>query len=90
MDYKCGNWEQLTFLPVASMIMLARWILHEGLCRAIHKSPHERCQPVHTRFSVIVGNNELETGKFRLRDMAQRKEENLSFDEILKRVAPVM
>ncbi len=42
------------------------------------------------RFSIIIGDNELESGRFTLRDMEQSEEENLSFDDILKRVAPTM
>jgi len=38
------------------------------------------------RFSIIVGEDELKTGKFTFRDMEQSAEASLDFDEILERL----
>jgi histidyl-tRNA synthetase len=38
------------------------------------------------RFTIIVGENELNEGTFTLRDMQESAEESLSFDEILSKV----
>lgn len=38
------------------------------------------------RFALIAGSNELETGRFTLRDMAESEEESLSLDEIVERL----
>ncbi len=42
------------------------------------------------RFSIIIGDNELETGEFTLRDMEKSEEKNLPLEEIHKRIAPAM
>jgi len=36
------------------------------------------------RYAIIVGDHELESGKFTFRDMADSEEEALPFQEILK------
>lgn len=41
------------------------------------------------RYAIIVGDTELETGSFTLRDMAKSEENSLPFDEILKKLASI-
>lgn len=38
------------------------------------------------RYAIIVGDTELETGNFTLRDMAKSEENSLPFDQILKKI----
>ncbi len=38
-------------------------------------------------YTIIVGGNELEEGKFTLRNMKESDEESLSFDEILAKLS---
>lgn len=38
-------------------------------------------------FAIIVGDHELESGKFTFRDMDESEEESLSFDEILQKLS---
>jgi histidyl-tRNA synthetase len=38
------------------------------------------------RYTIIVGDHELESGKFTFRDMKESEEEALSMDEIFKRL----
>lgn len=38
------------------------------------------------RYAIIVGDTELETGNFTLRDMAKSEEDSLPFDQILKKI----
>jgi histidyl-tRNA synthetase len=40
----------------------------------------------HARFAIIVGDSELDAGKFTFRDMKASEEESLSFDEILNKL----
>jgi histidyl-tRNA synthetase len=38
------------------------------------------------RFAIIVGDHELESGKYTFRDMKESEEESLTIDDIFKRL----
>lgn len=51
------------------------------------KSQMKDADRENARYALIVGDNELEEGKFTLRDMEASEEYSLTFEEIMKRVA---
>jgi len=42
------------------------------------------------RYTIIVGENELNKGKFTLRDMEESEEKSISFDKILVKLKKLL
>jgi histidyl-tRNA synthetase len=51
------------------------------------KSQMKDANRENARYSIIVGNNELDEGKFILRNMKQSKEQSLGFDAIIEKLS---
>jgi len=54
------------------------------------KSQMKDADRENARHTIIVGENELNEGKFTLRDMQESEEESISFDKILVKLKKLL